>query len=177
MLSWSKGMRRRMWRQILSSFFMLSAAKTTMLCLHLEGYLPFTTAFSENMLCCGLFLIRFQGPISFRVLVVLLLFIHMIINSFKHDYSTFLKIQDEEGQLPYIYNSLNFIPTPEVSFSLKTFEMKITCQEMEEDGRGVRWGDCQTPSKYIKNSSRYGTTPPKQPLGDSRRPQDSRGKG
>ena len=76
----------------------------------------------------------------------------------------------------YIYNSLKFDPTPKVSFFLKFFEMKITCQEMEEDGRGVKWGDCQPPPKYIKNSSRYGTTPTKQPLGDSRRPQASREK-
>ena len=47
----------------------------------------------------------------------------------------------------------------------------------EEDGGGVRWGGCQPPHKYIKNSLRYGTTPTKQPLGDSRRPQDSRGAG
>ena len=44
-----------------------------------------------------------------------------------------------------------------------------------EDGRGVIRGDHQLPSKYIKNSSRYGTTPTKQPLGDSRGPQASRG--
>ena len=44
-------------------------------------------------------------------------------------------------------------------------------------GGGVIWGDHQLPSKYIKNSSRVGTTPTKQPLGDSRRPQASRGTG
>ena len=45
---------------------------------------------------------------------------------------------------------------------------------MEEDGRGVRQGDPQLLHKYIKNSSRYETTPTKQPLGNSRRPQASR---
>ena len=47
--------------------------------------------------------------------------------------------------------------------------------EAEEDCGGVRQGDHQLTHKYVKNSSRYGTTPTKQPLGDSRRPQDSRG--
>jgi len=46
---------------------------------------------------------------------------------------------------------------------------------MEEDGRGVRREDPQLLHKYIKNSSSYETTPTKQPLGDSRRPQTSRG--
>ena len=50
-------------------------------------------------------------------------------------------------------------------------------KEAEEDGGGVRWGGCQPPHKYIKNSLRYGTTPTKQPLGDSRKPQDFRGAG
>ena len=39
-----------------------------------------------------------------------------------------------------------------------------------EDGGGVRCGDHQPPPKYIKNSSRYGTTPTKQPLDNSKRP-------
>ena len=47
--------------------------------------------------------------------------------------------------------------------------------EAEEDCGGVRQGDHQLTHKYVKNSSRYGTTPTKQPLGDSRRPQASRG--
>jgi len=46
--------------------------------------------------------------------------------------------------------------------------------EAEENGRRVRQGDHQPPQKYIKNSLRYGTTPTKQPLGDSRRTQASR---
>ena len=46
-----------------------------------------------------------------------------------------------------------------------------------EDGRGVTWGDHQLPSKYIKNSSRYGTAPTKQSLGHSRRSPGSRGTG
>ena len=50
-------------------------------------------------------------------------------------------------------------------------------REHREDGGGVRWGDHQPPPKYIKNSSRYGTTPTKQCLGDSGRPQASRGTG
>ena len=50
-----------MWRQIHSSFFMLSAAKISMLSSHLDGYLPCTTAFSENMLCCGPFFTDFKA--------------------------------------------------------------------------------------------------------------------
>ena len=46
---------------------------------------------------------------------------------------------------------------------------------MDEDGRGVRREDPQLLYEYIKNSSSYETTPTKQPLGDSRRPQASRG--
>ena len=34
----------------------------------------------------------------------------------------------------------------------------------QEDGGEVRWGDRQPPHKYIKNSSRYETTPTRQPL-------------
>lgn len=48
---------------------------------------------------------------------------------------------------------------------------------VEEDCGGIRWGDRQPPHKYLKNSSRYGKTPTKQPLGDSKRPQASRGTG
>ena len=44
-------------------------------------------------------------------------------------------------------------------------------------GRGLKWGDSQRPHKYIKNSSMYGTTTTKQPVGDSRRPQAFRGVG
>ena len=60
------------------------------------------------------------------------------------------------------------------------YEKKCTIQkyhreEVEEDGRGGRWGDHQPPHKYIKNSSRYGTVLTKQPLDHSRRPQASRG--
>lgn len=36
-----------------------------------------------------------------------------------------------------------------------------------EDGGGVGWGDHQPPHKYIKNLSRYGTAPIKQPLGEA----------
>ena len=46
-----------------------------------------------------------------------------------------------------------------------------------EDGRGVIRGDHQLPLKYIKNSSRYGTTATKQTLCDSRIPPASRGRG
>jgi hypothetical protein len=46
---------------------------------------------------------------------------------------------------------------------------------MKENGRRVRQGDLQPPHKYIKNSSRYETTPTKQPLSNSGRPQASRG--
>ena len=35
---------------------------------------------------------------------------------------------------------------------------------MQEDGGEVRWGDRQPPHKYIKNASRYETTPRRQPL-------------
>ena len=42
----------------------------------------------------------------------------------------------------------------------------------EEDGKRVRWGDCQPVNKYIKNSTRYVTTT-KQPLDDSQRAQSS----
>lgn len=57
-------------------------------------------------------------------------------------------------------------------------QLKIFCTlEAEKDGGGVRQGDCQPPHKYTKNSSRYGTTPTKQPLDDSRRLQASRGTG
>ena len=45
---------------------------------------------------------------------------------------------------------------------------------MMEDGRGVRWGDCLPPNKYIKNSFEYGTTPTEQLLNNSRRPQTSK---
>ena len=55
--------------------------------------------------------------------------------------------------------------------------IQIAHTEAEEDGGGVRWGGCQPPHKYIKTSLRYGTTPTKQPLGDSRKPQDFRGAG
>ena len=52
--------------------------------------------------------------------------------------------------------------------------MALSCKnnsnsEEMEDGGGLRLGDHQPPHKYIKNLSRYGTTPTKQPLGDSRR--------
>jgi len=40
---------------------------------------------------------------------------------------------------------------------------------------GVRPEDRQPPHRYIKNSSRNGTTPTKPPLGDSRRPRISSG--
>jgi len=45
-----------------------------------------------------------------------------------------------------------------------------------EDGRRVRRGDCLPPHKYIKNSSKYGTTPTEKLLNDSRRPQASKKK-
>jgi len=54
--------------------------------------------------------------------------------------------------------------------------MSIVSEVEENDGR-VKWGDCQCPHKFIKNSSRYGTIPTKQPLGDSRRLQVSSGTG
>ena len=63
--------------------------------------------------------------------------------------------------------------TNETYIKLKSF----CTLEAEEDGGGVRWGDCQPPHRYTKNSSRHGTTPTKQPLDDSRRLQASRGTG
>ena len=46
--------------------------------------------------------------------------------------------------------------------SLSTY--RIHFSKRREDDRGVRQGDLQPPHKYSKNSSRYGTTPIKQPL-------------
>ena len=55
-------------------------------------------------------------------------------------------------------------------------DKNVMLEGVQEDGRGVRWGDRQPPHKDIKNS-RHGTAPTKQPLGDSRRRQASRGTG
>ena len=60
---------------------------------------------------------------------------------------------------------------------MKNFRGTInTLKSQKGDGkysRGLRQEYCQALTKYIKNSSRYGTIPTKPPLGDSRRPQTS----
>ena len=42
-----------------------------------------------------------------------------------------------------------------------------------QDGRGVRCGDHLPPHKYIKNTSKCGTTPTEHQLSTGRRPQTS----
>ena len=39
----------------------------------------------------------------------------------------------------------------------------------------LQWGDRQPPPKYMKNSSRYGTTSTKQPPGDTEEPEPPHG--
>lgn len=75
--------RSRMWRQICPSVFMLSASNTSTLLLHQEGYLPFLTAFSGNILCCGPFFNQISWPSIFQsalVIILLLLGIYLIID-------------------------------------------------------------------------------------------------
>ena len=70
-----------------------------------------------------------------------------------------------------IQEDVNTCFTVRVQYETALKKKKVN--EGAEDGERVRCGDCHPLQKYIKNSSRYGTTT-KQPLGDSRRAQSSR---